>query len=143
MATKQTKSVSKKTPAKKAAEVPASIVWFEVPADDVARARKFYKNLFGWNMDKFPMPFEYWHIDTGGADASPDGAIMARQNPGQRGITNYIMVPSVDKAVKKIEKLGGVICMPKTAVANMGYFSIAQDTEGNMFAVWERDENAK
>ena len=50
-----------------------SIVWFEVPADDVARARNFYTQLFGWKTDKMPGPHEYWHLDTGGPDASPDG----------------------------------------------------------------------
>jgi uncharacterized protein len=25
---------------------------FEIPADDVARGQKFYKDVFGWNMEK-------------------------------------------------------------------------------------------
>jgi uncharacterized protein len=29
----------------------ASVVWFEIPADNPARAKKFYDTLFGW---KFP-----------------------------------------------------------------------------------------
>ena len=32
----------------------ASIVWFEIPADNVERARTFYGKLFGWKIDKFP-----------------------------------------------------------------------------------------
>ena len=38
----------------KAKKVPASIVWFEIPADDTARAKKFYRALFGWNISPFP-----------------------------------------------------------------------------------------
>ena len=119
------------------------IVWFEIPADDVGRARSFYSSLFGWKLEKFPGPKEYWHLDTGGEDASPDGGLMKRQSPEQQGITNYINVPSVDQFAAKVQKLGGKVCMPKTAVPQMGYFAICQDPENNTFALWEKNENAK
>lgn len=120
-----------------------NIVWFEIPADNVERARSFYGSLFGWKIEKFPGPMEYWHLDTGGADASPDGGLMKRQNPGQQGITTYISVPSVEEFAAKVQKLGGKICMPKTPVPQMGYFAICQDPENNTFALWEKNENAK
>jgi len=60
---------------------PASLVWFEIPADNVDRARTFYGKLFGWKIERFPGPRPYWHIDTGGADATPDGGMMERQCP--------------------------------------------------------------
>src|SRR5258706_11674567 len=134
----------KTTPATpKAAGVSKSIVWFEIPADDVDRARSFYNALFGWKADKFPGPMDYWHFDTGGPDASPDGGLMKRQHPGQQGITSYFNVSSVDQFSAKVEKLGGKICMPKTAVPQMGYFAICQDTENNTFALREKNEKAK
>jgi predicted enzyme related to lactoylglutathione lyase len=126
----------------KESQTAASIVWFEIPADDIERARKFYGNLFGWKIEKFPGLGDYWHIDTGGAEDTPDGALMARSQGGQP-ITNYVSVESVSEAMAKVEKLGGKICTPKTAVPQMGYFSICQDTESNTFALWEMDETAK
>ncbi len=86
---------------------------------------------------------EYWHLDTGGSDGSPDGAVMKRQSPGHRGITSYVSVASVDEAAVKVEKLGGKIFMKKTAVPKMGYFVVCQDTENNVFALWEMNESAK
>jgi len=97
----------------------ASIVWFEIPADNPQRAREFYGNLFGWKINPFPGAADYLHIDTAGADAT---------------VTGFC---------KKIEKLGGKICMARTAVPQMGYFAICEDTEGNTFGIWESDENAK
>jgi uncharacterized protein len=122
----------------------SSIVWFEIPADNVERARTFYGKLFGWRIDKFPGPTRtpYWLIDTGGDDASRNGGMMERQHPGH-GITNYVAVPAVDQAATKVEKLGGKICMEKTAVPEMGYFVVCEDTEKNTFALWERNEKAK
>jgi uncharacterized protein len=121
----------------------SSIVWFEIPADDVERAKSFYGALFGWKIEKFPGPMEYWHIDTGGGDDTPDGGLLRRQNPQQQGITSYISVASVDESAAKVEKLGGKICIPKTAVPEMGYFVICRDPENNTFALWERSETAK
>jgi len=120
----------------------ASIVWFEIPADDPERAKLFYSNLFGWKINPFPGSGDYSHIDTGGADNTPDGALKRRQRP-EEPIVNYVSVNSVDKFADKIAKLGGKVCMAKTAVPQMGYFAVCQDTEGNSFGLWESDANAK
>ena len=133
--------------AKKAKEkaTPASIVWFEIPADDTRRAQRFYSALFGWKIKQFPgMPgdMEHWHIDTAGPDASPDGAVMKRMMPTHT-ITSYVSVPSIQKAAAKVTKLGGKVYKGPQAVPGMGFFAICQDTENNTFALWERNDNAK
>jgi predicted enzyme related to lactoylglutathione lyase len=124
------------TTKKKTTKAAASIVWFEIPADDIKRAKAFYTKLFGWKIAPIPGMPDYLHIDTGGPDASPDGGMMTRKHP-QQPITNYVIVPSVAKAAEKVEKLGGKICVPKTAVPQMGFFVVCTDTEGNTFALWE------
>ena len=121
---------------------PASIVWFEIPADNVERARAFYGALFGWKIEKFPGMMDYWHIDTGGSNDSPDGGMLKRKGP-EHTITNYVHVASANQGAAKVVKLGGKICMSRTAVPQMGYFVVCQDTEGNMFALWEVNKNAK
>lgn len=120
----------------------ANIVWFEIPADNVDRAKAFYSKLFGWKINPIPTMPDYQHIDTGGPDASPDGGLMTRRHPGQ-AITSYVSVASVAKSAATVEKLGGKVCVPKSAVPQMGYFAICQDPEGNTFALWERDEKSK
>jgi uncharacterized protein len=126
----------------KAKKTAASIVWFEIPADDTKRAKAFYSKLFGWKINPLPHMADYWHLDTGGADASPDGGLLKRMHPAHT-ITSYVSVPSVTKFAAKVEKLGGSICKPKTAVPGMGYFAICQDTEKNTFAIWEMNPKAK
>lgn len=95
-----------KNMAAKKTKMAANIVWFEVPADDMARAKKFYHSLFGWKINPFPnSPVGgYEHIDTGGPDASPDGGLMQRMHPEQP-ITNYVGVASVARFAAKIKKL--------------------------------------
>jgi len=136
---RQTKA---KAPQGKKRKPAASIVWFEIPANNLERARKFYGALFGWKIEAFPGMPDYWHIDTGGADDTPDGGMLPRKHSTQP-ITNYVNVESVARAAAKVEKLGGKIMKPRTAVPQMGYFVICRDTEGNEFALWERNERAK
>lgn len=119
-----------------------SLVWFEIPADNPERAKTFYGSLFGWKIEPFPGMTDYWHIDTGGGDETPDGGLMTRKRPEQP-ITNYVAVSSVDESAAKAEMLGGRVCKSKTAVPQMGYFVICQDTEGNEFALWEVNSSAK
>ena len=128
--------------AKSPKTTPSSVVWFEIPADDLKRATRFYGKLFGWNINPLPQMPDYQHIDTGGPDASPDGGLMKRMHPTHT-ITTYVSVPSVNRFMAKVKKLGGSICRPKTAVPGMGFFAICQDTENNTFALWEVNSKAK
>ncbi len=38
------------------------VVHFEIPADDPARAVKFYEKVFGWKFQKWEGPMEYWLV---------------------------------------------------------------------------------
>jgi predicted enzyme related to lactoylglutathione lyase len=129
-----------------------TIVHFEIPADDVERAKKFYSDLFGWKMEKWPRAgssssnMEYWIISTTddkGNKAAISGGMMKRQGQHHQHITNFIDVNSIDEYSSKIEKLGGKIVVSKMAVPDMGYFAVCHDTENNSFGIWESNENAK
>ena len=117
-----------------------SLMHFEIPADNVDRARSFYSKLFGWEIKELP-GMDYWIITTDG-EKSIGGGMMKRQNAGQT-IVNYIDVPSVDQYAAEIEKLGGKIIFPKAAVPEMGYFAVCLDTENNAFGIWEGNKDAK
>src|ERR687886_3123399 len=128
-----------------------TIVHFEIPADDVERAKKFYSDLFGWKMEKWPgadsssSNMEYWiisTIDDKGNKAAMSGEMMKRQGQHHQHITNFIDVNSIDEYSSKIEKLGGKVVVSKMAVPDMGYFAVCHDTENNSFGIWESNENA-
>lgn len=128
-----------------------TIVHFEIPSDDIQRSKKFYNELFGWNIEKWPgseaMPeeMEYWMITTTDdkGNKALTGGMMKRKMPEQQGITNYINVKTVQEYSAKVEQLGGKVKIPKSPVPGMGYFAICTDTENNTFAIWETDETAK
>ncbi|HVD36572.1 MAG TPA: VOC family protein [Nitrososphaeraceae archaeon] len=124
-----------------------TIVHFEIPADDAERSRKFYSDLFGWKIEKWPgmeSGMDYWIINTTDNEGGKavGGGMMKRQNP-QQGITNFIDVTSVDEYSAKVQSLGGKIVAPKQAVPTMGFFAVCLDTENNTFGIWETNPNAK
>lgn len=43
-----------------------TVVYFDIPAKDIEKLRKFYSNLFGWKIEKVDpeMTTEYWSIET-------------------------------------------------------------------------------
>ena len=118
------------------------ICWFEIPADDLDRAKTFYGELFGWKIANMPGASDYMHIDTGGPEEALDGGMMLRRSPGQP-ITSYIFVESISKYAANVEKLGGKVHVPKTEVPQMGYFAICEDTEKNVFGLWESSNDAR
>jgi len=116
--------------------MPNSITHFEIPADDVKRAKKFYEKAFGWKIT--PWQMDYFMIETKEKkEPGINGGLMLRKNPGQP-LMNYISVDSIDAACKKVEKAGGVIALPKMEIGQgMGWIAAFKDTEGNMMGFHE------
>jgi uncharacterized protein len=119
------------------------VVHFELPADNPDRAVDFYKKVFGWQIQKWPGPQDYWLVTTG-PDGQPgiNGGILRRQHPGA-GTCNTVSVKSVDDAVATISKNGGKIAVEKMAIPGVGYLAYCTDTEGNVFGVLQPDADAK
>ena len=127
-----------------------TIVHFEIPADDLERAAKFYRELFGWDVSKWSgsAAEEYWMVKTVPENAAKapehqgvNGGLMRRMMPGQPPV-NYVGVESVDDYSRKAERLGAKVVMGKTPVPGMGWFAQLKDTEGNVFALWQHDTKA-
>ncbi len=121
----------------------ATIVHFDVPAEDIERAKKFYSALFDWKFESFP-EMQYHLITTMDLAGAPGvgGGMGKRMDPSQR-ITNFFGVKSIDAAMKQVEQLGGTVVSGKMAVPTMGYLANCIDTEGNPFGLWEEDAGAK
>ena len=121
----------------------ATIVHFDVPADDIKRAKQFYEDLFDWKIEKVPGPMEYYNIFTMDDDGKPGvgGGMGSRGAPDQR-IINYIGVNDINEYLEKVTDLGGTILMPKTTIPGFGYLATFQDLEGNAIGLWETDETA-
>jgi predicted enzyme related to lactoylglutathione lyase len=121
----------------------ATIVHFDIPAEDPQRAKNFYATLFDWKFQEFP-EMQYSLFTTTNLDGTPGvgGGLGKRMDPSQRSM-NYFGVPDIDAAVKQVRKLGGTTISGKMAVPQMGYLVNCMDTEGNPFGLWEENPKAQ
>lgn len=121
-----------------------TIVHFDIPTEDMNRARNFYEKLFNWTIEQVPGPMEYYNIATKDEKGNESiGGGMGKRGQPEQKITNYIGVESIDEYIKKVEELGGKILMPKTPIPGFGYLATFLDTEGNTLGLWKTDETVK
>ncbi|HEY7081799.1 MAG TPA: VOC family protein [Nitrososphaeraceae archaeon] len=124
------------------------VIHFEIVADKPERAMKFYKEVFGWEFNKWNGPQDYWLVKTG-EDSQPgiNGGLTPKRNQDNANtnsrVTNTIEVPSVDEFSTKITMGGGKVVSPKMAIPGIGYLAICEDTEGILFGIIQSDRNAK
>jgi len=123
----------------------ANIAYFQIPADNVDRAKKFYHSLLGWKIEPTKTPMEpavvaamqYQDVSTGEPKEGTlsMGGLYKRQM--SELIVNFVAVEDIDKILAKVEKLGGKIMMPKMEVKSVGLTAVIQDTEGNAIGLWK------
>lgn len=117
------------------------VVHFEIPCDDMERAKRFYSDIFGWQLidvpgmdytlartvecDKENMPLESGAIN---------GGIMKRDGTAKSPVL-VIEVDDVDDHVKKVENAGGKLVMPKMPIGDMGFYARVSDPEGNVIGL--------
>jgi hypothetical protein len=120
-------------------------IYFEIQADDTKRAIDFYSQVFGWKFSSVPgLPIPYWIIETGG---SRGGLLQrpAKTPPPQSGTNAFVCsleVENFDVTAQIIQKLGGIVALPKFAVPNTRWQGYFIDPEGNTFGIFQVDPKA-
>ncbi len=121
-------------------------IYFEIQADDPARAIRFYRELFDWKFEEVPgLPIPYWQIQSEGA---PGGLLArpAKTPPTECGTNAFVCsfeVKDFDEVTAKVTQMGGQVALPKFAVPGrcwQGYFI---DTEMNTFGIFQPDSTAQ
>ena len=120
------------------------IVHFEIPADDEDRARTFYREAFGWQLQEMP-ELQYTIVMTTPVDQQTqlptepgaiNGGLMKRSSDTPSPVLT-VDVESIDDSLKQIEAGGGSTVKPRTEIPGMGAFAYFKDTEGNVMGLWE------
>src|SRR5262245_22597277 len=117
------------------------VVHFEVWGKDGKGIQGFYKKAFDWKMNVVPeMGYGLTEIKAG---KGIEGGIFGSQ-PGQpaSGVTVYIETESIDPHLKKIEKAGGKVIVPRTVLPGMVTFAQFADPAGNVVGLIESERPA-
>jgi len=115
------------------------VVHFEMPAEDLARVKRFYENVFGWNMNQLgPDMGNYLLATTSPMDEKNNykekGAINGGfYEKGEYGTTPHIViaVDDLNQFMRKVGESGGELIGEPTAIPGVGDFIMIRDTEGN------------
>ncbi len=114
------------------------INWFEIPAVDFERAKKFYETILACELFPFPMGEDLMACFPM-KDGSVGGAIVKAKDfpPSLTGILIYLNCEDdLSPVLARIEPAGGKVVLPRTLITEeIGYFARFIDTEGNMMAL--------
>ncbi|MFR9751276.1 VOC family protein [Nocardia sp. 004] len=111
--------------------------WVDCQVDDPARAREFYGELFGWEIeDSPPGAGEYLMAMRAGRAAAGIGP-KPEGMPMPSVWTTYFAADSADDIAKKIVAAGGSLITEPFDVLDMGRMFVGADPTGAVFGVWE------
>jgi len=122
--------------------VPNAVTHFEIYAQEPAELAEFYRQLFGWQIEK-AVGVDYFFIQTEPSKSgSLRGGLLRRPIEGPRSWVHYVHVDSLDGSLRRLEQLGGKLVHPKTAVPKTGWYAVVEDPQGNIFALFQPDAKA-
>lgn len=118
--------------------------WFEIPVNDMDRAKKFYEEVFEIEVALHPMNelvmgwFPFAHNKPGAAGSLVKHAAWYRPSD-THGPLVYFSSRDVQNELNRVEKAGGRIVKHKTLIApDVGYMAVFIDPEGNRIALHSR-----
>jgi len=115
--------------------------WFEIPVNDLMKAKNFYKTVFSYSlpsssrMGKLDMvwfPMKPKTPGTCGSLVKADEYI-----PAETGNVVYLSVNDIPGTLVKIEANGGKILQPPTEMGDLGFIAHFQDCEGNRVGLYK------
>lgn len=119
------------------------VIHFELNVKDVDKALKFYKTVFGWKIEKWEGPIDYWLIMTGEENKPGIDGGLGYEEKDFPKVVNTIDVDNIDEIIKKVEENGGKIIREKHAVPGVGWLAYFQDTEGIVTGIMQNDPDAE
>ncbi len=116
---------------------PGRFCWNELITNDVAGAKQFYREMFGWQMeDAVCSGMDYTTLkinddEIGGIMKTP---AEAGEMPPMWG--DYVTVEDVDASAAKATQMGGSICVPPQDMPDIGRFCVIKDPQGAMLSLF-------
>lgn len=124
---------------------PGSFCWFELATTDQAAAKQFYRSLFEWTANDFPMgpSGAYTMFDLDGQSVAAAYTMVPEQR--EKGIPPYWMIyvatESADKTAARVTELGGKVMVAPTDVYSFGRMAVFSDPTRAWFSVWEPQQH--
>lgn len=121
--------------------------YFDLTVHDVGQARTFFQSVFGWQFERFPMPYEYYRIQAGPqGEPGIDGGIGALKDApiagGSPATLLTVAVANLDETIALIEASGGRVIEARMPIPGIGWYATCAEPGGLRFGVMEADAAA-
>lgn len=105
--------------------------WNELATKDLDAAKKFYTELLGWQLkESAAAGMAYNEIVVGGEHVGGMYQMMAEQGDAPSHWMAYVAVDDVDEKARRVEALGGRVCVRPMDIPNVGRFCVVNDPTG-------------
>ncbi len=115
-----------------------AINWFEIPVEDLDRAKSFYEKILGIEISLTEMgPNQMGWFPGNSEDRGATGTLMKAEGyvPSHEGTVVYFSVEDIENTLKSVNSEGGKTLMPKTSIGDYGFIAQFEDSEGNRAAL--------
>ncbi|HEX9944301.1 MAG TPA: VOC family protein [Thermoanaerobaculia bacterium] len=119
----------------------ATVSHFEIPARDLERAARFYREVFGWRIE--PLAWEghpYFKVRGSAGEGDREGingGLMPADGLGHPLLVIHVSGADLEDCLERIVRAGGRIDLPAAPVGTMGRFARFRDPEGNLLGLWQ------
>lgn len=110
----------------------SKLTFFELTVSDLARAKSFYGQLFGWTFAASPSPD---FVSIQGAGVSGGLLRDPSKKPGGAGVKIFFAVDDVEKKSAEANSLGAEITVPPMKISPTTALAEFRDPEGNVIGV--------
>jgi len=119
-----------------------AINWFEIPVNDLDRAKDFYEKVFDISMtinNMGPLQMAWFPSEQDGPGAA--GTLIKAESyvPSHSGTLVYLQVDDIEKTLGKINNNGGKTLNPKMSIGEYGFVAHFEDCEGNRVALHSKE----
>lgn len=118
-----------------------AINWFEIPATDIGRARKFYESIFEFKMQTMNIGDGLEMVLFPKEGGGVGGTLIKNEEwykPSEtKGPLLYLNAnPDLQLVLDRVEKSGGKVSISKRQITeDYGYMAVIIDSEGNRIAL--------
>ena len=125
-------------PGARLVEEPGAMYWNELVVHDVAAARTFYSDLFGWTAAETDVPTgRYTVFSSGGHPVSGLMQIGKDWGPVEPHWQVYFAVQDCDAAMRRAAELGGSVFFGPLEVPKAGRLAVLHDVGKAVFVVMQ------
>ncbi|MFV0523842.1 MAG: VOC family protein [Acidimicrobiales bacterium] len=123
---------------------PSTYSWNELLSRDVAKAKAFYTEVFGWSYDEHDMgPMGTYTLIEGGGNGGLGGMMtMPAELPPM--VPNhwmvYFTVADIAAALEAVKNAGGQVAQEPMSAAGVGTFAVIHDPVGASFSILQPDD---